>query len=46
MNNSETRMQEAIYDISLNVADFMKQTIWNTSTCWRWPGSRIQRARR
>lgn len=28
MNNSETRMQEAIYDISLNVAGFMKQDWW------------------
>lgn len=28
MNNSETRMQEAIYDISLNVANFMKQDWW------------------
>ncbi len=28
MNNSENRMQEAIYDISLNVANFMKQDWW------------------
>ena len=28
MNNSENRTQEAIYDISLNVANFMKQDWW------------------
>lgn len=28
MNNSENRMQEAIYDITLNVVSFMKQDWW------------------